>query len=56
MKQDPKLVLYRCPTCGDEVYCLPGAKVRCPVCRTWYDDGGEIERPRCVLWREKRGR
>lgn len=45
MKKTPKLVLFECPTCGDSVYCLPGSKVRCPVCHTWFDENGATERP-----------
>lgn len=48
MKKAPSLVLYTCPTCGDSVYATPGAKVRCPVCRTWFDEKGETGRPSFV--------
>lgn len=45
MKRVPELIAFVCPTCGDTVYCMAGSRVRCPVCRTWYDENGETDRP-----------
>lgn len=44
-KKVPQLVLFTCPTCQDTVYAMPGALVRCPVCKTWHNEAGEAQRP-----------